>query len=270
MLRPKLDLKRHLLILAFLLLAWGHGFAQKFSDKPDQFATDVTNFMRLSKVPSTIAVADNFSSAWGSLNAEQQQTVIRTIQQFTKNKLRAKPYYESYMLMVIEAVNQLASDQKNLNALLLSAEKVITNEKPGNIVGFCDVSRSFLTNSTLYFSKFYNLRVGGAKNFEFAYVDAAPAYDPIPTAGEPKKEEEKPVEAPKPKPVAPKPKPKPKPAVDDWGAPIQSSTPAVDDWGTPIPKKKKKPPPRRKTIGAPPRPLRKAIQATGVPGMPSL
>ena len=161
------------LLAMALLVVLAPARAQKLSENKEQFITDVTNMMRLTKIPSCIEVADQFGSTWGSMSAKQQEHLMGAFQHFSKNRYRAKPYYESLMRLAIEGSNSLGSDQENLTKMLFCAEQVAKKEPQANIVYFSDAARNFIINRSLYFSKFYNLRVQADK-FSFEYVDTAP------------------------------------------------------------------------------------------------
>lgn len=170
-------------------------YTPRWSTQPEEFVTQLTNMMRLSKVQASVDVADQFGASWGNLTAGQQQSIMAAAAEFDKRRYRALPYYQAMMELVVQASQSLGSDKANMDGLMDCLAKTAVQEPPKNLVPFCDRVKFFLVNQALYFNKFYTLRVSQAP-FSFEYVgqsaeisDTIPATPPESTTSQQKLDE---------------------------------------------------------------------------------
>ena len=168
--------------MALLLLPAAQSFGQRpasastFASFPDS----VKSVLDKTRNADAMRVAADFSAAWGSLTADQQQTVRGQLWTMRKKKLSVRPVITAYL----GAVSAGRSEGQKLRSFLTVTDKTLENEPPAIIANFFEISRTLFARHALHYEKAFRLYAGSG-DFTFDYVVPAQPFDlnePSPTA----------------------------------------------------------------------------------------
>lgn len=211
------------LILSFFLIAVAAiNVAAQLPDsipQRDDIVGEIIIDAARTKVNSAIQLALDFESNWdsGGITGTQKEKIEAIYILYKQKSLTANPYLIDFLNTIsLAGANELIS-LNILDDILNVTEKVIENERNGNIHRYFMNLNTFLTHRAIYYSNGYKLLVDNI-DISFEYAEST---DPIPEDFidvEPLKELEDGQVS--------------ENNTDDWGNDNETNDSWVDDWDT--------------------------------------
>lgn len=155
------------LLLIWLLISFGQGFAQKFSDNPDEFITQLDRALRQERQEK---FAEHFRSSWtrGTFTATQQEKIIKLTHKILAKKGAVSREVKHYLEALDNALETQSLNSTQLDNLLLVSERFFTNANAGQILTFAERLNSLFLYKALYLSNFNKIYVDGSYEIVFA------------------------------------------------------------------------------------------------------
>lgn len=95
--------KNYLLFILLLLLVGPTAFAQKFSDKPEEFGANVQTFLEASNNERSKAASAAFLAAWSGFSESEQTLIIKIAKKMVGKGFTANGTYTDFFNSVANA-----------------------------------------------------------------------------------------------------------------------------------------------------------------------
>ncbi len=142
-------------------------FAQqyKFPDSPSDFVTYTSDQIKLLKRPEALALADNFSQAWGSLSANQTK-IIEIAKKLVPARVVMQGGFQHYFRALTFASKNANASQ--ISSFLETSDKIAGLKDVREINFFFERSANFFEYKALFLSKNNRMfATGGDFTFQF-------------------------------------------------------------------------------------------------------
>lgn len=179
----------NIVCLIFGLFITITGYAQIADSIPqrDDIVGEILIDVYRTKINPAIEMANDFASDWdaGGFNTTQKNSIEKIFRLINERKMPANPY----LLYLIKSISLAGGNEliqlSALTQILEVTEKVLENEKNGNVHKYFRNLNTFLTHKAMHYSNGFKLHVDNI-DFSFEYVpyqssstEDPPIVDPI-------------------------------------------------------------------------------------------
>lgn len=164
------------LILCISTWSWAQT-PSAFSDKPEEFVEEITDYLKSVKREETKETAERFGHHYGSGNvpSEWLTSIIKNTQLMLGERFKAWPHFELYFRIINNAItqeyptNKFNSWNRVIHDMLVSADV-----SRRDVEAFLDFSLGFLGERALHISKSRTWFVDNT-NYEFRFSNKVPS-----------------------------------------------------------------------------------------------
>ena len=178
-------MKRIVFLFCLLLPLLAQAQNVKFSDRADQFLSDLQKLMATGG-SATLQVEKEFESLWGesTLTAPQRERLMVLCRQMNQKRYQPAAHFAPLLATFYHIVYTAkpAVNAPDIDNLLVVAEKQFALNDPKAFARVMDAARAFLQHRELYAAKFNRTYLHGG-TFAFRFIDLAGTTTPNTTTG---------------------------------------------------------------------------------------
>lgn len=169
------------------LTAYGQGF--KMSRDKDEFIEDISKALLRSKDSTMLEIGAELGGLYASLSETQRDTVYSICWVMYDKKYRLGAQFLEFFKALNGAIGVKGLRREQVDDYLNVTVRVLRELKLAEINTYLRTTKDFLTNYSLYYSKFNQL-VTTSENFKIQWAESAPEPDFIPEIETPKPTDE--------------------------------------------------------------------------------